>query len=189
MQRASFLLEGTVQGVGLRYLVQAEALRREIHGYVKNLEDGTVEIVCEGRREDIDKMLESIKSLPRPVLIKNIRSEYSEGTGRHPTFRIEHDVPSEEVLKSASPESQVLLKMMRVLVDETTKGFSTGSMYLKSIDSKQDQMLDKQDQMLDKQDQTITEIRSLSSGIREMLDSRFERIENDITKIKSKLQI
>ena len=97
----------------------------------------------------------------------------------------------------------MLLKMMRVLVDETTKGFSTDSMYLKSIDSKQDQMLDKQDQtiteirdissntheMLDKQDQTITEIQSLSSGIHEMLDSRFERIENDITKIKSKLQI
>ncbi len=203
MQRAAFLLEGTVQGVGLRYLVQAEATQRGIHGYVKNLEDGTVEIVCEGRREDIDAMLESIRNLPRPVLIKNIRSEYSEGASQYPTFRIKHDGLDEEVPKNVSPENQMLLKMMHILVNETTKGFSTGSMYLKSIDSKQDQMLDKQDQMLDKQDQmldkqdqmldkqdqTIGEIRQLSSNVSDMLDSRFQKLENEISKIKTKMEI
>ncbi len=46
-----------------------------------------------------------------------------------------------------------------------------------------------QDQMLDKQDQTMAEIQNLSSNTCEMLDSRFERIENDIAQIKSKLQV
>jgi len=43
--------------------------------------------------------------------------------------------------------------------------------------------------VLSKQDQTVTEIRSLLSNMRDMLDSRFERMENDISKIKSKMQI
>jgi len=43
--------------------------------------------------------------------------------------------------------------------------------------------------VLSKQDQTVTEIRSLLSNMRDMLDSRLERMENDISKIKSKMQI
>jgi len=54
---------------------------------------------------------------------------------------------------------------------------------------KQDQMIDKQDQMLNKQDQTIEEIRNASSNFHRMFDSRFERIESDISVIKSKLQM
>ncbi len=42
---SSRILEGIVQRVGLRYLIQAKAVQHWIHGYVKNPEDGTVEIV------------------------------------------------------------------------------------------------------------------------------------------------
>jgi len=188
MQRAEFILEGRVQGVGLRDLIQEEAARRRINGYVKNLENGTVEVVCEGRREDIDGLLESARALKDPVVIENVKSQYSEGEARYAAFRITHDGLEDEALKSM-PKDQALLKVMHTLVDETTKGFSTGSMYLRSINSKQDQMLDKQDQMLDKQDQMLGAIHDLSSNVRDMLDSRFQRLENDVAKIKTKLEI
>jgi len=61
------------------------------------------------------------------------------------------------------------------LASEMVEGFATGAMYLNRIDRKQDR--------------TVTEIRGLSSSMRDMLDSRFERIENDISKIKPELQI
>ncbi len=175
MQHAARIhVSGIVQGVGFRYRVRSEAGRRRITGHVENLEDGTVMIECEGKREDIEGLVASIRDSKEPVQVDDIDVQYSEGTGRFKTFRI----------VAGNMESEIV------------EGFATGAMYLNDIAAgqrqmldKQDQMLDKQDQMLDKQDQTITEIRDLSSNIHEMLDSRFERIENDITKIKSKLQI
>ena len=40
-------LFGQVQGVGLRYTVKNQALRMGLHGYVRNLTDGSVEIVID----------------------------------------------------------------------------------------------------------------------------------------------
>ena len=45
MERATIIVSGMVQGVGFRYTVRASAASLKISGYVKNLEDGTVEIV------------------------------------------------------------------------------------------------------------------------------------------------
>ncbi|ABK14737.1 acylphosphatase [Methanothrix thermoacetophila] len=49
---------------------------------------------------------------------------------------------------------------------------------------KQDQMLEKQDAMLEKQDETIEELRGMRSDLREHMDKRFARIENEIAEIK-----
>jgi len=161
MRRAALILvSGTVQGVGLRYAVSDRAIRLGIVGCVENLDDGTVRIECEGERDDIEGLIRSIRDSSEPIRVKDIDVQYSEDAGRFRTFRI---VPGD-------------------MASEMVKGFATGAMYLSRIDQKQDRMLDKQDQ-------TVTEIRSLSSNIRDMLDSRFERIENDISQIKSKLQI
>jgi len=168
MRRAALILvSGTVQGVGLRYAVSDRAIRRGIVGCVENLDDGTVRIECEGEADDIEGLIRSTRDSGEPIRVKDVDVQYSEDAGRFRTFRI---VPGD-------------------MASEMVKGFATGAMYLSRIDQKQDQMLNKQDQMLNKQDQTVTEIRSLSSNIRDMLDSRFERIENDISQIKSKLQI
>ena len=42
-----FLVQGRVQGVGYRYFVQREADARGITGFVRNLPDGSVEVVAE----------------------------------------------------------------------------------------------------------------------------------------------
>ena len=54
---------------------------------------------------------------------------------------------------------------------------------------KQDQMIDKQDQMIDKQDQTISEIRAIAPSLGEIIDSRFQKLEKDVSEIKSILRI
>ena len=79
---------GIVQGVGFRYRVRSEAGRRRITGHVENLEDGTVMIECEGKREDIEGLVASIRDSKEPVQVDDIDVQYSEGTGRFKTFRI-----------------------------------------------------------------------------------------------------
>ncbi len=51
---------GRVQGVGFRYTVKNLAMQYEVHGYVRNLPDGRVELVMEGPDEEMDSLLEDV---------------------------------------------------------------------------------------------------------------------------------
>ncbi|MCL5771052.1 MAG: acylphosphatase [Actinobacteria bacterium] len=58
------IIEGRVQGVGFRYFAFNNALKHNITGYVKNLPDGNVEIVCSGEKQDLDKFISKMKKGP-----------------------------------------------------------------------------------------------------------------------------
>ena len=47
---ARYYISGRVQGVGFRYFTEAAAAREGLHGWVRNLPDGRVEIVGRRRR-------------------------------------------------------------------------------------------------------------------------------------------
>ena len=47
MKRITAVVKGRVQGVGYRYFIAGCAKATGVHGYVKNLPDGTVELVAE----------------------------------------------------------------------------------------------------------------------------------------------
>ena len=51
---------GRVQGVGFRYTVQSLARGRPITGYVRNLSDGSVELVAQGDVSAINAFLADI---------------------------------------------------------------------------------------------------------------------------------
>jgi len=46
-------LEGRVQGVGFRHFVYQKALQLDIKGYVKNLYDGSIEILAMGDKQNM----------------------------------------------------------------------------------------------------------------------------------------
>ncbi len=48
------LFSGRVQGVGFRYTAKTVATGFEITGTVRNLLDGRVELIAEGRREELE---------------------------------------------------------------------------------------------------------------------------------------
>ena len=51
---------GRVQGVGFRYTVKTVATGFEITGTIRNLADGRVELIAEGRREELEKFRTAI---------------------------------------------------------------------------------------------------------------------------------
>lgn len=51
---------GHVQGVGFRYAVRSIARRYPVAGYVRNLPDGSVELVAQGSRPAIDSLLADV---------------------------------------------------------------------------------------------------------------------------------
>ena len=52
---------GQVQGVGFRFRAEKSASLCGVNGWVKNNEDGSVEMEAQGDKEQIDKMIELIK--------------------------------------------------------------------------------------------------------------------------------
>ena len=65
------ILHGKVQGVGVRFVVNKIAKDFVVEGYVKNLSDGTVEIVAVGEKQEIQRFVEAIKK-KTPGTIENI---------------------------------------------------------------------------------------------------------------------
>jgi len=60
-----FLIQGRVQGVGFRWFVEREASQLDLRGWVRNTEEGEVEVVAAGEQADLDELRSSLKRGPR----------------------------------------------------------------------------------------------------------------------------
>ena len=61
MVRFYIRISGRVQGVGFRYFVAQTASLYSITGWVRNLEDGDVELEAQGIQEVIDVFIERVR--------------------------------------------------------------------------------------------------------------------------------
>ena len=52
---------GRVQGVGFRFTAHRMAQRHQLTGFVRNLPDGTVEMLAQGPARDIDDCIKDIR--------------------------------------------------------------------------------------------------------------------------------
>ena len=68
-------LEGTVQGVFFRNFIKEEAEKNDIRGFVRNLEDGRIEIFLEGDNANVGKMIEICKKGPKYAQIRNVEEK------------------------------------------------------------------------------------------------------------------
>ena len=57
MVRRRVIVHGHVQGVFFRDACQREAARRDVDGWVRNRDDGTVEAVFEGEQALVDELV------------------------------------------------------------------------------------------------------------------------------------
>lgn len=56
-----FLIRGRVQGVGFRWFVHREASELGLRGWVRNTDDGAVEVVAAGAAEDLSELRAELK--------------------------------------------------------------------------------------------------------------------------------
>jgi acylphosphatase len=60
-KQAHIYYSGRVQGIGFRYTVSDIAGQLKICGWVKNLNDGRVEVMAEGQEDMLGNFLEQVK--------------------------------------------------------------------------------------------------------------------------------
>lgn len=56
-----YLVKGRVQGVGFRWFVQREAAEIGLKGWVRNTDEGHVEIVAAGDSEDLAELKDALR--------------------------------------------------------------------------------------------------------------------------------
>lgn len=88
MERLHAIVRGDVQGVGFRYFVQRRAQQLGLQGWVRNNDDGTVELVAEGTRKQLEDLKRAVEEGPRLARVDRVETRWSEGTGDLPRFEL-----------------------------------------------------------------------------------------------------
>jgi acylphosphatase len=83
-----YFISGRVQGVGFRYFVEARAGAEGLHGWVRNLPDGRVEVMLEGDDASVDRAEAALWRGPSGAVVDDISIEPAVPTRRASGFSI-----------------------------------------------------------------------------------------------------
>ncbi len=98
MIKAKIVAEGDVQKVGYRDIVEDIAVKLGVKGFVENLRDKTVCVVCEAEKDVVDKFVDAIKIKNDIVDVKSVKIvETSPATNEFKYFDIKYGSPEEEL--------------------------------------------------------------------------------------------
>lgn len=81
-------MRGRVQGVGFRYFTQRVAAELGLGGYVRNLDDGRVEVYAVGPEEKLSELAERLHHGPRWAEVDGVDEQEAEVTA-YASFEIQ----------------------------------------------------------------------------------------------------
>lgn len=84
-----YLVTGRVQGVGFRWFVEREAQLIGVGGWVRNLEDGAVEVLASGTEPQLSALYERLREGPRAARIDQVVVNDAPPFSGYTTFQIE----------------------------------------------------------------------------------------------------
>lgn len=87
MKHMQIFFSGTVQGVGFRFTAERLARRFSVTGFVRNLDDGRVEVVAEGEETVLVDFLTAIRESGMKHYIQDVEAHWSEAQGTFKEFR------------------------------------------------------------------------------------------------------
>jgi acylphosphatase len=84
-----YLVKGRVQGVGFRWFVEREARLIGVGGWVRNCDDGAVEVLAAGSNVQLGSLYDKLKSGPPAARIDEVQVEDVPPFSGYNTFQIE----------------------------------------------------------------------------------------------------
>ena len=87
--RIRVVYSGRVQGVGFRWQVSQVAENFAVTGFVRNLEDGTVELLVEGNLGEVHGMIEAVDQKLKDFWVSKVEDE-RKGDSHHAGFSIDY---------------------------------------------------------------------------------------------------
>lgn len=88
--RVHAFVSGRVQGVFFRQETEEVALKLNVTGWVRNTNDDKVEAVFEGKKENVEKLVEFCKRGPPYAHVTKVEVTWEEYVGEFENFRIRY---------------------------------------------------------------------------------------------------
>jgi acylphosphatase len=86
--QVKYIVKGYVQGVGFRFFVYRQARALNLNGYVKNIYDGSVEVLAEGESKQLDALFELLKQGPARSIVEKVTKTEADKKGKFDGFNI-----------------------------------------------------------------------------------------------------
>ena len=147
-QRRHILVQGTVQRVGYRHIIQGIARRNRVCGCIRNLEGYDVEIIAEGMPDDLARFEKEIQIQEYPICVEQIEVSEAPYTGEYSYFEIVRGTPE----------------------DELAERFDSAIAIFSRMEKKQDITIDLGKETVSLQKETLHEIKGVSELQRETLE-------------------
>ena len=90
MTARRWLVRGRVQGVGYRYFTQREAAALGVTGWVRNMDDGRVEVFGQGSPSALDELQGRLWQGPRWADVRGVEVLEAAMEAGSATFKIQH---------------------------------------------------------------------------------------------------
>ena len=87
-KRMQVFFSGMVQGVGFRFTAERLARRFQVTGFVRNTEDGRVEVTAEGDEGTLTEFLTAIRESGMKDYIRDVEAHWSKADGCFKGFGI-----------------------------------------------------------------------------------------------------
>ena len=87
-RRLHVVYGGRVHGVGFRYTAESVALPLKLSGWVRNLPDGRVEVVCEGPEARLKRFIDEMRAGPMQTYIREAQVRWEAATGEFDDFHV-----------------------------------------------------------------------------------------------------
>lgn len=82
------VVRGRVQGVFFRAFVESHARELGVTGYVRNVRDGSVEVVAEGEQSDLERLITFLKQGPPAASVTGVDEDWSAASGEFTDFTV-----------------------------------------------------------------------------------------------------
>lgn len=81
-------ITGRVQGVGFRHFTRTSARELDLKGWVRNEPDGSVTVIAEGPRGQLEKLQKKVSEGPRTARVDDIDLDWTEARDEFDTFQV-----------------------------------------------------------------------------------------------------
>lgn len=82
------IVTGLVQGVSFRYYTQREARALGLTGWVRNRPDGSVEVLAEGSKGQLDQLVEFLNYGPSAAVVERVDVAWNPASNAFHDFEI-----------------------------------------------------------------------------------------------------
>lgn len=90
MRRVHIIVHGQVQGVNFRSSIMKKAQELGVHGFVRNLPNSSVEVVAEGKTENVEELIVFCRRGPPMAMVTEVIVGEEKGIDKFKQFEIRY---------------------------------------------------------------------------------------------------